>query len=80
MADLKGKTVAVIGGTNTMQKITALNKQMNPDLSVINGKDHGKWFVQPIPPSNMVLSCPLGDQLARVIAKPNASGDRQDYK
>src|SRR5215470_13743978 len=35
LADLKGKTVAVTGGTNTMQKITALNKQLNLDLSII---------------------------------------------
>jgi glutamate/aspartate transport system substrate-binding protein len=159
-ADLKGKTVAVTGGTNTMQKITALNKQMNLDLSVINGKDHAesflllttdrvaafseddillaglaatsqtpngfrlisidgmladpyalmmrrddpqfkaavdaalrglfasgemqrtydKWFVRPIPPHNVVLNFPMGDQLKRVIAKPTDSGDPQDYK
>lgn len=160
LADLKGKTVAVTGGTNTMQKITALNKQMNLDLSVINGKDHAesflllttdrvaafseddillaglaaasqtpngfrlisidgmladpyalmmrrddpqfkaavdaalrgvfasgeiqtiydKWFVRPIPPRNVVLNFPMGDQLRRVIAKPTDSGDPQDYK
>ncbi len=159
-ADLKGKTVAVTGGTNTMQKITALNKQLNLDLSVINGKDHAesflllttdrvaafseddillaglaatsqtpnafrlisidgmladpyalmlrrddtqfkaqvdaalrgvfssgeirriydKWFVQPIPPHNVVLNFPMGEQLSRVIAKPTDSGDPQDYK
>jgi glutamate/aspartate transport system substrate-binding protein len=159
-ADLKGKTVAVTGGTNTMQKITALNKQLNLDLSVINGKDHAesflllttdrvaafseddillaglaatsqtpsgfrllsidgmladpyalmlrrddpqfkaavdaalrgvfgsgeirriydRWFVQPIPPHNVVLNFPMGEQLARVIAKPTDSGDPQDYK
>ncbi|TMH24138.1 MAG: amino acid ABC transporter substrate-binding protein [Betaproteobacteria bacterium] len=160
MADLKGKTVSVTGGTNTMQKITALSKQMNLDLSVINGKDHAesfllltndrvaafseddillaglaatsqtpnafrlisiegmladpyalmmrrddpqfkaavdaalravfasgeiqriydKWFVRPIPPRNVVLNFPMGDQLKRVIAKPIDSGDPQDYK
>jgi glutamate/aspartate transport system substrate-binding protein len=160
LADLKGKTVAVTGGTNTMQKITALSKQMNLDLSVINGKDHAesflllttdrvaafseddillaglaatsqtpngfrlisidgmladpyalmmrrddpqfksavdaalrgvfasgeiqgtydKWFVRPIPPHNVVLNFPMGDQLRRVIAKPSDSGDPQDYK
>jgi glutamate/aspartate transport system substrate-binding protein len=160
LADLKGKTVAVTGGTNTMGKITALNKQMNLDLSVINGKDHAesflllttdrvaafseddillaglaatsqtpngfrlisidgmladpyalmmrrddpqfkaavdaalrgvfasgeiqaiydKWFVRPIPPRNVVLNFPMGDQLRRVIAKPTDSGDPQDYK
>ena len=45
LADLKGKTVAVTGGTNTMQKITAINKQMNLDLSIINGKDHAESFL-----------------------------------
>jgi glutamate/aspartate transport system substrate-binding protein len=45
LADLKGKTVAVTGGTNTMQKITALSKQLNLDLSVINGKDHAESFL-----------------------------------
>jgi len=37
--------VAVTGGTNTMQKITTLNKQMNLDLAVINGKDHAESFL-----------------------------------
>jgi len=45
VADLKGKTVAVTGGTNTMGKITALSKQMNLDLSIINGKDHAESFL-----------------------------------
>ncbi len=160
LADLKGKTVAVTGGTNTMQKITAINKQQNLDLSIINGKDHAesfllltsdrvaafseddillaglaatsptptafrlipidgmladpyalmmrrddpqfkaavdaalrdvfssgeiqriydKWFVRAIPPRNVVLSFPMGDQLKRVLAKPTDSGDPQDYK
>ena len=160
VADLKGKTVSVTGGTNTMQKITALNKQMNLDLSIINGKDHAesfllltndrvaafseddillaglaatsqtpngfhlisidgmladpyalmmrrddpqfkavvdtalrelfasgdiqriydKWFLRPIPPRNVVLNFPMGDQLKRAIAKPTDSGDPQDYK
>jgi glutamate/aspartate transport system substrate-binding protein len=160
LADLKGKTVAVTGGTNTMQKITAINKQQNLDLSIINGKDHAesfllltsdrvaafseddillaglaatsptptafrlvpidgmladpyalmmrrddpqfkaavdaslrnvfssgdieriydKWFMRPIPPRNVVLSFPMGDQLKRVLAKPTDSGDPQDYK
>ena len=160
LADLKGKAVAVTGGTNTMQKITALNKQLNLDLSVLNGKDHAesflllttdrvaafseddillaglaatsqtpngfrlisidgmladpyalmmrrddpqfkaavdaalrgvfasgeiqgiydKWFVRPIPPHNVVLNFPMGEQLRRVIAKPTDSGDPQDYK
>lgn len=160
LADLKGKAVAVTGGTNTMQKITALNKQLNLDLSVLNGKDHAesflllttdrvaafseddillaglaatsqtpngfrlisidgmladpyalmmrrddpqfkaavdaalrgvfasgdiqsiydRWFVRPIPPHNVVLNFPMGEQLRRVIAKPTDSGDPQDYK
>jgi len=160
VADLRGKTVSVTGGTNTMQKITALNKQMNLDLSIINGKDHAesfllltndrvaafseddillaglaatsqtpngfhlisidgmladpyalmmrrddpqfkavvdtalrelfasgdiqriydKWFLRPIPPRNVVLNFPMGDQLKRAIAKPTDSGDPQDYK
>jgi hypothetical protein len=44
VADLKGKTVAVTGGTNTMEKITTLNRQLNLDLSIINGKDHAESF------------------------------------
>lgn len=159
-SDLKGKTIAVTGGTNTMQKITALSKQMNLDLSIINGKDHAesfllltndrvaafseddillaglaatsqtpkdfrlisidgmladpyalmlrrddpqfkaavdaalrevfasgeieriydKWFLHPIPPHNVVLNFPMGDQLKRALAKPTDSGDPQDYK
>ena len=160
LADLKGKAVSITGGTNTMQKITALNKQLNLELSIISGKDHAesflllnndrvaafseddillaglaatsqtpngfrlitidgmladpyalmmrrddaqfkaavdaalrevfasgeiqriydKWFVRPIPPRNVVLNFPMGDQLKRVIAKPSDSGDPQDYK
>jgi glutamate/aspartate transport system substrate-binding protein len=45
VADLKGKTVAVTGGTNTMEKITTLNRQLNLDLSIINGKDHAESFL-----------------------------------
>lgn len=44
-ADLKGKTVAVTSGTNTTQKIAALNKQQNLDLTVLNGKDHAESFL-----------------------------------
>jgi len=160
LADLKGKTVSVTGGTNTMEKITALNKQMDLGLSIVNGTDHAesfllltsdrvaafseddillaglaatsqtptgfrlisidgmladpyalmmrredpqfkaavdaalrevfasgeieriynKWFMQPIPPRNVVLNFPMGDQLKRVIAKPSDSGDPKDYK
>jgi glutamate/aspartate transport system substrate-binding protein len=160
LVDLKGKTVSVTGGTNTMGKITELNKLMNLGLSIINGKDHAesfllltndrvaafseddillaglavtsqtpntfrlisidgmladpyalmmrrddpqfkaavdaglrevfasggieriynKWFVQPIPPRNVVLNFPMGDQLKRVIGKPSDLGDPKDYK
>jgi glutamate/aspartate transport system substrate-binding protein len=160
VADLKAKSVSVTGGTNTMEKITALNKQMDLGLSIVNGKDHAesfllltsdrvaafseddillaglaatsqtptgfrlvsidgmladpyalmmrrddpqfkaavdaglrevfasgeieriynKWFMQPIPPRNVVLNFPMGDQLKRVIAKPTDSGDPKDYK
>ena len=45
VADLKGKAVAVTGGTNTMEKITTLNRQLNLDLSIINGKDHAESFL-----------------------------------
>ena len=41
---------------------------------------YDKWFVRPIPPRNVVLNFPMGDQLKRVIAKPSDSGDPQDYK
>src|SRR5215831_18723360 len=160
LADLKGKTVSVTGGTNTMEKITTLNKQMDMGLSIINGKDHAesfllltndrvaafseddillaglaatsqtpngfhlisidgmladpyalmmrrddpqfkaavdaalrevfasgdiqriydKWFLHPIPPRNVALNFPMGEQLKRAIAKPTDSGDPQDYK
>jgi glutamate/aspartate transport system substrate-binding protein len=43
--DLKGKTVAVTAGTNTMGKITAINKQLGLGLSIINGKDHAESFL-----------------------------------
>jgi glutamate/aspartate transport system substrate-binding protein len=45
MQDLKGKTVAVTSGTNTMQKVTALNAQMNLGLTIIPGKDHAESFM-----------------------------------
>jgi glutamate/aspartate transport system substrate-binding protein len=43
--DLKGKTVAITGGTNTMAKITEINKERNLNLSIINGKDHAESFL-----------------------------------
>lgn len=160
LEDLRGKTVAITGGTNTMGKITALNKEKNLNLSIINGKDHAesfllltndrvaafseddillaglaatsqtpngfrlvsiegmladpyalmmrrddppfkaavdaglrevfasgeiqriydKSFLKPIPPRNVVLNFPMGEQLKRVVAKPTDSGDPLDYK
>ena len=157
---LKGKTVSITGGTNTMAKITEINKEKNLNLSIINGKDHAesflllvndrvaafaeddillaglaatsrtpndfhlvsiegmladpyalmmrrddpqfkaavdaglrevfasgeiqriydKWFVKPIPPRNVVLNFPMGEQLKRALAKPTDSGDPNDYK
>ena len=41
---------------------------------------YDKWFLRPIPPRNVVLNFPMGDQLKRVLAKPSDSGDPQDYK
>ncbi|MGE5615445.1 MAG: amino acid ABC transporter substrate-binding protein [Bacillota bacterium] len=45
MQDLKGKTVAVTSGTNTMEKVTALNQKMNLGLTIIPGKDHAESFM-----------------------------------
>jgi glutamate/aspartate transport system substrate-binding protein len=43
--DLKGKTIAITGGTNTMAKVTEINKERNLNLSIINGKDHAESFL-----------------------------------
>jgi glutamate/aspartate transport system substrate-binding protein len=43
--NLKGKTIAITGGTNTMAKITEINKERNLNLSIINGKDHAESFL-----------------------------------
>jgi glutamate/aspartate transport system substrate-binding protein len=45
IADFKGKTVAVTSGTNTAQKIAALNQQQALNLTVVNGSDHGQSFL-----------------------------------
>jgi glutamate/aspartate transport system substrate-binding protein len=44
VADLKGKTVAVTSGTNTMEKINALNQSMGLGLTILPGADHGQSF------------------------------------
>ena len=45
LSDLKGKTVSITGGTNTMAKITEINKEKNLGMSIINGKDHAESFL-----------------------------------
>ena len=42
---IKGKTIAITGGTNTMAKVTEINKERNLNLSIINGKDHAESFL-----------------------------------
>jgi glutamate/aspartate transport system substrate-binding protein len=43
--DLKGKTVVVTAGTNTLQKINALNSQLNLGMTILQGKDHPESFM-----------------------------------
>ena len=43
-------------------------------------KIYNKWFMQPIPPKNINLNLPMGEQLKKVVAKPTDSGDPNDYK
>ncbi len=43
--DLKGKTVVVTAGTNTAQKVNALNAQLNLAMTIIQGKDHPESFM-----------------------------------
>jgi glutamate/aspartate transport system substrate-binding protein len=43
--DLKGKTVVVTAGTNTAQKVNALNAQMNLGMTILQGKDHPESFM-----------------------------------
>lgn len=45
VADMKGKTIAVTSGTNTVQKILALSTQRNLGLNMIQGKDHAESFL-----------------------------------
>jgi glutamate/aspartate transport system substrate-binding protein len=45
LQDLKGRTVSVTAGTNTLQKILAINQQMNLGLTIIQGKDHPESFM-----------------------------------
>ena len=42
IADLKGKTVAVTTGTNTLKRVRDLNTARNLDLTILNGKDHAE--------------------------------------
>jgi glutamate/aspartate transport system substrate-binding protein len=44
-ADLKGKTVAITAGTNTMQKVNDLNNKMGLGITIIPGKDHPESFM-----------------------------------
>ena len=43
--DLKGKTVVVTSGTNTLQKINAINAEKNLGMTILTGKDHPESFV-----------------------------------
>jgi glutamate/aspartate transport system substrate-binding protein len=45
LQDLKGRSVAVTSGTNTMQKVTAINNQTGLGLTILPGKDHGESFL-----------------------------------
>jgi glutamate/aspartate transport system substrate-binding protein len=40
---------------------------------------YNKWFLKPIPPTNVNLNVPMSDQLKAVIAKPTDSGDPAAY-
>jgi len=40
---------------------------------------YNKWFLAPIPPTNVNLNVPMSDQLKAVIAKPTDSGDPAAY-
>jgi glutamate/aspartate transport system substrate-binding protein len=43
--DLKGKTVVVTAGTNTAQKVNAINAQLNLGMTILSGKDHPESFL-----------------------------------
>ena len=45
----------------------------------INGI-YEKWFLKPIPPRNINLNIPMGDQFKKVVANPTDSGDPAAYK
>jgi glutamate/aspartate transport system substrate-binding protein len=45
LADLKGKTVAVTTGTNTVKRVRELDAAQNLGLTIINGKDHADSFL-----------------------------------
>ena len=40
--DLKGKTVAVTSGTNTLKRVRELNAALNLNLNILFGKDHAE--------------------------------------
>jgi glutamate/aspartate transport system substrate-binding protein len=42
LGDLKGKSVAVTTGTNTMKRVRDLNTARNLNLNILNGKDHAE--------------------------------------
>jgi glutamate/aspartate transport system substrate-binding protein len=42
LEDLRGKTVAVTSGTNTMARVHALNQKYNLGLTILPGKDHAE--------------------------------------
>ncbi len=44
VSDLKGKTVVVTSGTNTMEKVNALNQRLSLGLTILPGADHGQSF------------------------------------
>jgi glutamate/aspartate transport system substrate-binding protein len=43
--DLKGKTVVVTSGTNTLQKVNELNSRLNLGMTILQGKDHPESFM-----------------------------------
>ena len=43
--DLKGKTVVVTAGTNTLQKVNAINAQQGLGMTILQGKDHPESFM-----------------------------------
>lgn len=45
LQDLKGKTVAVTAGTNTLQKVTEINAKLDLGMTILRGKDHPESFM-----------------------------------